>query len=167
MKMYVSSHVCIVTEESAIFLVYRSSFKLNRFDVYTGFDDFVTMVRMVTATHCARMSIHLTNLFTQLQGTVLGLLVIYRYLKALTRESIYSLKTSILVRVLDDFVDLYRTQRAINYRPDCNFPEAVLDHEIVFKNTIFRNSQTRVTRLRSMVVVFGDPNVTVSIKNNL
>ena len=97
--------------------MYRSSFKLNRFDVYTGFDDFVTMVRMVTATHCARMSIHLTNLLTQLQGTVLGLLVIYRYSKLLIQEPIFTLKTSTSVGIFDDSSDLYRSQRGIEYKP--------------------------------------------------
>jgi len=148
--------------ESAAFMVNRASFKLDRFNVYTSFVAASTTVTMIRATYCTHNTVTMTNLSIQVEGNVSFGTFNFRSLMLWTRASISTFKILISVSIVFNKIDLYKTSNLLNYIPFCNYPEAVLDHNITIKDTLLFNSQPRTKILKSLIKIFGDAQTTVS-----
>ena len=58
--------------------------------------------------------------------------------------------------------DLYTTIEAVVYLVKCNFPEAIVNHTVVYKNMYICNSQARIVNLFTKFQITGDPNITLT-----
>ena len=134
-----------VLNSNIVFLVNRAGFTLKRMNVIAIFASTSTTVEAIRSTYNHEKTLSLISTYFQIQGEILmnqevGTNLYFDYFEA----------------------DVYATIEAIVYLIKCNFPEAVLNHTVVFKNMYVYNSQPRIINLFTTFQVTGDPNITLS-----
>lgn len=127
---------------------------MNNLNVYTQLAAAPANVEIIRSTYNARNTQSFTNVKFQVQGTIFE-----------NRD----LGTNIYIdnvdigKLLTHLVDMYQANTGFESEVYCNFPEAVLNHTFVMKNSRYYNSQEKEAFLRVTAYNSGDSNITVSL----